>query len=508
MQKIEHRSGVEKKHPDYRIRILSLVSIEMWERFSFYGMQALLVYYLYFAIAEGGMGMDRAKATALVGAYGAALYLSAWAGGWVGDRLLGSEKTLLGGALLVTAGHLILSGIPGQMGLICGLGAIALGSGCVKTSAITVLGSEEDSSTGEANAQAGPAFQYFYLGINVGALLGPLLTGWLSKAYGFCVGFAAAAVLMIIGLGVYLGLRRRMLASFSPGIRARVEGPQLRLPSNRRWQWAAGILVAILVIIVAFQRGWVSVDRVSSGLLLITVLAAIWLFAQPLAHPAVSMEEKAAVRRFIPLFLCSTVFWMLQAQTYGVLAVFAQERTNRWVGDFEIPAAWAQSLNPLFILGCSVPLAFLWARLRGRAPQLRTTIGGGLILASTGLLLPAAFVHAEQAPLWVLPAAIFLISCGELFIGPGGMAATAHHAPRAFATRFSALYFLTLAIGMSLAGRISTYYDPESSAAELRYFLLVALIPMALGLITLLSAPSFRRRFLQTNPGVAAHGAG
>lgn len=495
MQNIEQRSSAtEVPRPQAGIRVLSLVSIEMWERFSFYGMQALLVYYLYFGVGEGGLDMDRTAATALVGAYGAILYLSTWVGGWVGDRLLGSEKTLLGGAILVTTGHILLAIIPGFSGLIAGLAAIALGSGCVKSSAITVLGAESRLSSATGKDQAEPAFQYFYLGINVGALLGPLLTGWISGSFGFPAGFATAAGLMIIGLGVYLGLRRKMLASFSPETRCLIEGPQHPLPKGHRWLWLAGVILAVAILLFSFTQGWITVSGISNALLLITVLAAVWLFAQPLTHPAVSAQEKAAVGRFVPLFVCSTVFWTLQAQTYGVLAVYSEDRIDRTVAGLEIPAAWSQSLNPLFILVCSVPLAILWAKLKDRAPQLRSTIGGGLVVASSGLLIPAAFAYSEQAPLWVLPASIFLISLGELFIGPGGMAATAHSAPRAFATRFSALYFLTLAIGMSLAGKLSTFYDPENPATETRYFLVIALVPMVLGVFTVLSAPAVRQR--------------
>ena len=157
----------------------AIAGVEAWERFSFYGMQALLAYYLYSTAAEGGLGMDQAQATALVGAYGSALYLCTYAGGWVADRLLGAEKTLLIGSALLMAGHLSLSLVPGYAGLIAGLVPLALGSGLLKTAAITILGAAFPPEAGKRDG----AFQIFYLGINVGALLGPMLTGWLAERY-------------------------------------------------------------------------------------------------------------------------------------------------------------------------------------------------------------------------------------------------------------------------------------------------------------------------------------
>ena len=190
--------------------IPAVAGIEMWERFSFYGMQAILAYYLY--DQAGGLGIEQNHATALVGAYGAVLYLFTFVGGWVSDRVLGAERTLLVGAFLLMCGHVSLSLIPGFPGLFAGLFPLALGSGLLKTAAITVMGA---AFPAEGNNSA---FQIFYLGINVGAVAGPMLTGWLSTAYGYHAGFGAAAGLMLIGCVSYMLLRSRLLASISVDI--------------------------------------------------------------------------------------------------------------------------------------------------------------------------------------------------------------------------------------------------------------------------------------------------
>ena len=185
-----------ENNPRHPLAMPATVSIEMWERFSFYGMQAILAYYLYYATTDGGLGLERAQATTLLGAYGASVYLCTLAGGWIGDRLIGTERTLLTGGIALMVGHLSLSTLSGGAGATFGLALIAIGSGFVKTAAITILG--HAYPTDDPRRDAG--FQLFYLGINIGAVLGPLLTGWLSTKYTFHTGFLAAAGLMGSGL--------------------------------------------------------------------------------------------------------------------------------------------------------------------------------------------------------------------------------------------------------------------------------------------------------------------
>ncbi|WP_411703500.1 oligopeptide:H+ symporter [Corynebacterium sp. LaCa7] len=186
-------------------------------------MQAILAYYLY--STSGGLGMDQAQATALVGAYGSLLYLCTFVGGWVSDRLLGAERTLLAGASLLMCGHLSLSFVPGMAGLVAGLLPLALGSGLLKTAAITILGAAFPPTAGARDG----AFQIFYLGINIGALLGPMLTGWLAQKHGYHAGFLAAAGLMCCGVC----LLRVIAPAGSHGVRHPASQPYCRARQGR-----------------------------------------------------------------------------------------------------------------------------------------------------------------------------------------------------------------------------------------------------------------------------------
>lgn len=444
----------------------AVAGIEMWERFSFYGMQAILAYYLY--STSDGLGMEQTQATALVGAYGSLLYLFTFVGGWVSDRLLGAERTLLTGAGLLVCGHFSLSLIPGTAGLIIGLLPLALGSGLLKTAAITILGA---AFPAEAGARDG-AFQIFYLGINVGALFGPMLTGWLAEEYGYHAGFFAAAVLMCCGCATYLALRKKI------DVPSRPPNPT-RAPGKAGLVALAALLAGVLLVIT------VSPGTLTVLLLIATVAAAAGLFASMLRSPQVTADERRRILDFIPLFACSTAYWSLQPQIYGILAVYSDQRLDRTIGGFEIPPAWTQSLNPLFILLLSLPLA---AGMTHWASSRRALMGCGIIFAGAGMFLLLPFVGGGEnsTPFLVLAGTIFLMSLGELFIGPVGMAASAAHAPQAYATRFSALYFLTMAIGTSLAGSMSQLYDPTSVRAETTYLIIMGGIPIILGVVLLL----------------------
>ncbi|MCX7536950.1 oligopeptide:H+ symporter [Corynebacterium sp. P5875] len=456
--------------------LISVAGVEMWERFSFYGMQAIMLYYLYHSATDGGLGIDRADATALMGAYGSLVYLCTLGGGWVADRLTGAEKTLLGGALILVAGHLILALVPGTPGVTAGLLAAAVGSGALKASAITVLGIAFAGDEGRRDA----SFQIFYLGINIGALLGPLLTGWLQTSHGFHYGFGAAAVLMLVGLANYLLTR-------SPGIAA---GPSDPLPASSRPRLLAVAAGSVVIAVVAVGTGWLNAGSAANVFLALTLGAAVVLFARMLRDDSLEEVERRKVTAFIPVFLASTAFWSVLNQTYGVFAVYSDIRLNRTMELFgsvhEVPASWTQSLNPAYILILSGPAALLWTRLGDRVGS-ATKMAVGVIISGCGLLVLLPFVGGGpgSTPFLALAAAVLVITCGELLVGPVGMSTTTALAPASYGTRFSALYFLTMAAGTAAAGVISRLYNPDDAAAERIYFTACGLAVIVIGAVVL-----------------------
>ncbi|MDR7355555.1 Di-/tripeptide transporter [Corynebacterium felinum] len=473
-------------HAEHPLATFNLVSIEAWERFSFYGMQAILAFYLYYSVSEGGIGIDKSHATALIGAYGALVYLCTFAGGWVADRILGPERTLLIGAGLLVAGHLILSLAPHPViGLALGLSLIAVGSGSLKTAAITILGAvyREDSHNARETG-----FQFFYLGIQIVAILGPLITGWLAQAYSFHHGFLAAAALMIIGMISYISLRRRMIDALDPDIRTTITQPAN--PINTTYAifiFSCGTVIFSGVVTMA-ATGTIQPADLAFSLLIVTCLAALILLVVIIRSPKTTTVERRKVIAFLPLFFASACFWAIMNQTYGVLAVYSDIRLNRMLFGFEIPAAWTQSLNPFFVITFALLLTFLWAKLGSKNPQPTTKLSLGVMIASLSffVFIPFAGGANNTTPFIIFAFAVWIAAIGELLCGPVGMAATAEHAPQAYRTQFSALFFLTMAIGTSLAGTISRFYDPENPQAEITYFLTCGISALIIGLITLI----------------------
>lgn len=473
-----------------RIALPSLIGVESWERFSYYGMQAIMAYYLYDTVTDGGLGLPTTTATALMGAYGSFVYLCTIAGGWIGDRLLGAERTLLAGAWVLVFGHLALSLIPGGAGVAIGLVFVAIGSGSLKTSAITMLGRVRAPGSPRRDTD----FQYFYLGIQVGALLGPLLTGFLSVTWGYHAGFAAAAILMIIGLIHYHVLRARLSASWRPDVRATIERPAA--PIGRKGAATAALAVAAVavVLVLLVTGGVLPLASLPTVLLTATMTATVIMFAQMLLDPRISSLERGKVLAFIPMFIAAVGFWAILNQTFGTLAVYADLRVDRVIGGWEAPAAWAQSINPVIMFALIIPMSALRLRL-GLNPGIGGQVIGGTAFAALGLLLlvPFAGHAAGTVPLVALLAAYLIITLGELHVGPVGMAASTVLAPARYRTRFSALFFLTMAVGTALAGTLSTYYDPTDATAERNYFLAVGLGVMALAGLMALFLPRINR---------------
>ncbi len=474
MPDTKQRSTLSIEHPQiaptHPRATFSLVSIEAWERFSFYGMQAILAFYLYYSTTNGGFGLEEKHATTLIGAYGALVYLCTFAGGWLADHILGAERTLLLGANSLVIGHLTMSLVPTIAGLAIGLTLIAVGSGSLKTAAITILGAIYNKDD-ETNRETG--FQYFYLGINVAAVLGPLLTGWLATSYGFHYGFSAAALLMIIGLSLYLLTRNQSFCNLPAETQKRIFQPAIPISTTKKVAAISLGVLALTIIVGGTAFGIIEPQTLATALLIVTSSVAALLFISMIRSPHTEKTERRKVIAYIPLFICSVCFWAMLNQTFGVLAVYSDVRLNRIIGSFEIPAAWTQSLNPFFIISLALPIAYLWTRLGDRAPASGTKMSIGVMIAASGyfVFIPFAGGGNNSTPFLVLALAILIISIGELCCGPVGMAATTSHAPEAFRTQFSALFFLTMAIGTALAGTISNFYDPTSREAEITYFL-------------------------------------
>ena len=459
--------------------LANLFGVEMWERFSFYGMQGILLIYLYYSAARGGLGIDEGTASGIVGAYGGLVYLSTIMGAWLADRVLGPERTLFYSAVLVMLGHIALSLLPGLLGVGVGLVLIALGSGGVKANATSLVGSLYSATDERRDA----GFSLFYMGINVGAFLGPLLTGALQKEVGFHWGFGLAAVGMFAGLVQYSMGRRRM-----PESTRVVPHP---LPATEARRYVAGLVAVIVVVVLLALTGLLSAGNLSDWVVGVTVAAALGYFALLLTSGGVSALEKSRVWAFVPLFITNAVFWSLYQQQFTVVTEFSDKRLDRDLFGWEMPVSWVQSINPVFIILLAPVFAAVWTRLGERQPSTPVKFALGTVAMGVAFLLflltPSG---ASSVPLVGFAAIIVVFTIAELLISPVGLSLSTKLAPAQYRTQMVALYFLSVALGTAMSGKLAGYYEPDDDTG---YFLVIGLVAIVVGLVVLAATKPIRR---------------
>ncbi|MFB8386268.1 peptide MFS transporter [Microbacterium sp. NPDC055910] len=443
--------------------------VEMWERFSFYGMQGILLIYMYFSVTEGGLGIDRGVAAGIVGAYGGTVYLSTILGAWVADRLLGSERVLFYSAMVIMAGHIALAILPNVWGLGVGMVLVALGSGGLKANATSVVGTLY--APDDVRRDAG--FSLFYLGINLGAFAGPLLTGLLQSTLGFHWGFGLAAVGMAAGLIQYSFGRKQL-----PEEARAVPNP---LPRNRRGLVVGIALGAVAILVVLVLVGVIRADNLAIIVILVTIAAAIAYFWVIAGSRVVTKIERSRVIGFIPLFIVNVGFWSLYQQQFTVLTIYSDERLNRDIFGWEMPIPWINSIPAIFVIILSGVFAAVWTKLGRRQPTtpVKFALGAIIMGAAFLLFLPFANGPANSTPLLAIVGILLVFTIAELFISPPGLSASTKLAPQRFHTQMVALYFLSIALGTSIAGWLAGFYDPHD---EVPYFSILGAIAIVLGI--------------------------
>ena len=464
-------------HP---VGLANLFGVELWERISFYGMLTILGYYLYYSVTEGGLELPKSTATGIVGAYGGLVYLSTVLGGWIADRLLGMERTVLYGGVVVMFGHIALAIVPGLAGVAAGLVLVALGSGALKANASSLLGTLYEK--GDARCDGG--FTLFYLGINLGAFIGPLITGLLQTRMGFHYGFGAAAIGMALGLTQYVAFRRNL------GTHGRtVPNPLPRSAIG----WVVGVgVVGVVVIVVSFVTGMVKLSNLSQVTTGVIVVASVTYFVVMLTSAKVAAVERTRVRAFIPLFIANAVFWSLFQQIFTVLAVYSDERMNWSIFGWTAPSNWIGSIEPVWIILLSPFFAIMWTRLGNRAPSTPRKFAYGVIGMGLAFLLflPMSGTTGKAVPALLVVAIMAAFAVSELLLSPIGLSVTTKLAPEAFRAQMMALYFFSVGLGTSMSGVLARYYEP---ANEFAYFGIIGGVAILVGVIVFAMAPWISR---------------
>jgi proton-dependent oligopeptide transporter, POT family len=452
----------------------TLFFTEMWERFSYYGMRALLILFMTAPLAAGGLGFDTARAGPIYALYVSSVYLLSVPGGWVADRLLGLRRAVLVGGIVIMSGHICLA-VPSIATFYLGLVLIAVGTGLLKSNVSVLVG--KLYSADDVRRDAG--YSIYYMGINTGALIAPLVTGWLAQSESFRRilaaagmrpetswhwGFGAAAVGMFLGLVQYVGGGKYLSPDGLYPVRP--TDPVAAAKLQRQIRWTGIVTVAGIVLVGALAlSGTISVDPElisrNFGWVLIGVTLGFfgWLFLLGRWTP----EERKGLVVIAVLFLAATVFWMAYEQAGSTLNLFADRSVNNRVLGHGFPASWYQSLPPLFIISFAPVFAALWVRLGSRNPSSPAKFAIGLALLGVGFAVmigaaAGAAGGARVSPLWLV-VSYLLQTLGELCLSPVGLSAMSRLAPARIAGLVMGVWFLALSVGNYLAGMASSLYE-------------------------------------------------
>lgn len=470
--------------------LMTLFFTEMWERLSYYGMRALLVLFMTDQIMDGGMGLDDRSATAIYGIYTALVYVVALPGGWIADRLLGAQKAVFFGGIIIMSGHFVLA-IPSSQAFFLGLILVVAGTGLLKPNVSAVVG--ELYPAHDARRDGG--FSIFYMGINVGAFLGPLICGTLgqSENYGWHWGFAAAGVGMLFGVTQFW-LTKRHLGN--AGLHPASSGDAARDAKQKKTGWmivaAGGAIVIVLVgmgLTGQLQLDPVAISAQSTKFI---VGMAVAFFAFVFILGKLTSDEKKRTVALIVLLMGCAMFWSGFEQAGSSLNLFADRYTQLEFSWITIPSTWLQSVNALFIIMFAPVFAWLWVALarRNLNPSTPVKFGFGLLLLGAGFLVmvtaAAIVVDGDKAmPSWLIMTYL-LHTFGELALSPVGLSVTTKLAPKRFVGQMMGMWFLASALGNLIAGQIAGEFDAENVAAYPDQYLSIALTVGGAGLIMLL----------------------
>ncbi|MQY11653.1 Di-/tripeptide transporter [Streptomyces sp. RB5] len=482
--------GARPEEPTFLGRprwFVALFGTDMWERFSFYGMTAILFLYASEEKSGGGLGLSDAESARLFGLYMAAIFIASVPGGWLGDRVLGPYRSILYGGVLILCGHVSLA-VPSNATFALGLLLVAAGTGLIKPNQASMLAAFYRS---EQRAERDAGFAIFYMSVQVSALIAPIVVGGLGESVGWHYGFGAAAVGMALGLVQYV----RGSVYFGPVGRE----PERRAQRAQLLRVRRGAVAVVAVLTVGYGADVLAgTFRVEHALGLVGLLSLglpVYFFRRLLRDPAVGERDRGRVRAYIWFFLAGALFWALFIQAGAVFSQFAKKSTDRTFGDLTVPASWFQSGIPLFVLLAAPLFAWIWVRAGDALPTAaKFAIGMGMMSGAYLLAaIAASFASDGQrvSPLWLI-AVFAMMACSELSFAPVGMSATTEIAPPTFVSQMVGLFWLAGALGGGIGGALLS--PPADQVPGSGWFLGVGSAALAAGIALALFRRSLTRR--------------
>jgi len=465
--------------------LMNLFVTEMWERMSYYGMRGMLVLFMTAAIAEGGLAIGTATAVAIYGLYTASVYFMGLPGGWIADRLIGSQKAVWYGGIVIMCGHIVLA-IPNTNAFFIGLILVILGTGLLKPNISAMVGQLYSSDDERRDS----GYALYYLGINLGSLIGYIVCGGLAEKIGWHWGFGAAAVGMAFGLVVFHFTK--------PMLKGAGELPASPLsPKAQRNSWAViALFLAILAVAtVLMLTGVFSFDpiAVSKGTAITFLGIFVSYFCWIYFGGNLSKVEKKGMWALLLVCVASTCFWSGFEQAGSSLNLFGRDFVDRNILGFEMPTTWLQSVNSTFILLLTPFFVYFWLWLGRRlaTPAYGIKMGVGLVIMGLGFVVmifaAQAAANGKVAVFWLI-LTYFLHTVGELWLSPISLSAVSKLSPKRFMAQLMGLFVLTYSMGNIIAGLLAGNFDPENVSEMPALFTQIATFSIGIGAVVLLIA--------------------
>jgi POT family proton-dependent oligopeptide transporter len=475
----------------------TLFFTEMWERFSYYGMRAILVLFMVAAVQDGGMGLDDVTATAIYGLYAMFVYLLALPGGWLADNLFGLRKSVWYGGIIIASGHFSMA-LPYTETFFLGLVLIVLGTGLLKPTISSLVGGLYGD---HESAKRDAGFSIYYMGINIGAFISPLVVGYLGEQVNWHYGFAAAGLGMVAGLIQYK-LSENRLGSVGDGPTAQhtPEG----LTKIRRGLTV--IMVAFAAFVASVMAGWVVINPLAiaklSAFVILGLVSAYFIYI--LVFGGLSSLEKQKVIVIGFLFLFAAMFWSGFEQAGSSLNLFADRYTDREIFGWLMPASWFQSINAIFIIALAPVVGMIWVALSnaGRELAMPYKFGLGLIQLGLGFLVMVfaakmAFANEMGAgPGWLV-LTYLLHTLGELCLSPVGLSSVTKLSPKRLVGQMMGIWFMASALGNLIAGLVAGRFSDEAIRAQPSLmsdqFMVIFYFAAGAGVVMLLLSPWIKK---------------
>jgi POT family proton-dependent oligopeptide transporter len=469
----------------------------MWERFSYYGMRALLVLYLTSKVINGGFGLLENHALEIYGIFTGLVYLTPIIGGMLADRLTGQRKMIISGGLIMALGQVAMSysELPANIAeretwLFMGLGLLIIGNGFFKPNISTIVG----RLYADGDPRKDGAFTIFYMGINLGAFLAPLIAGYLGEEIGWSYGFASAAVGMLLGT-VWFALQGHKLGTvgFPPNRTFTTEKPDLL---RRDWVeiliWVVGSFAAVFLFV---KTWWMLPEVVTTVVIQVVVALFVAGIAYVIFKNTTGKTEWSRIGAILIFCFFNIFFWSGFEQAGGTFNLFARDLTDRMIGSFELKASWFQSINAIAIVGLAPVFSMLWIRLGRLNPSTPVKFGLGLTMLSIGFMV--MFTASSMAspsnlvsPLWLVLVYV-LHTTGELCLSPIGLSMITKLSPPKITSLMMGLWFATTALGNYFAGVLRSILN--NYLPDMNLFLFLVISSGAAAIVLFLISPFVKK---------------